>query len=148
VAVPGRGAAEPRGARTTGTTSTTRTTRTSGLGASVKRLGSTLIGILHSRAELLSYEIEHQRQSVTRLLVLGVAALFFLALGAITATIFVIVLFWDSQRLVVIGFLAVVYLGIGAGIATFARREGGRVKRPFAATVEQLRKDREHYTRP
>lgn len=134
MAVPGRGAAEPRRPE-------------AGLGASLKRLGSTLTGVLHSRAELFSHEIAHQRQSITRLLLLGVAALFFLTLGAITATIFVVVLFWDSQRLVVIGFLAVLYLGIGAGIAAFAQREAGRVRRPFSATLEQLRKDREHFTR-
>jgi uncharacterized membrane protein YqjE len=138
VAVPGRGAAEPR---------STRTTRTMGLGASLKRLGSTLIAVLHSRAELISHELARERVSITRLLVLGVAALFFLALGAITATIFVIVLFWDSQRLIVIGFLTVLYLGIGGGIAVFAQREAGRAKRPFSTTVEQLKKDREYFTR-
>jgi len=132
VAVPGRGAAEPR---------------RQGLGASLKRFGSTLIAIVHSRAELVSYELARERTQLTRMLLLGAAALFFLALGAITAAIFLIVLFWDSQRLVVIGFLTVLYLGIGAGIAAFAQREAGRVKRPFAATVEQLRKDREHFTR-
>ena len=135
MAVRGRGAAEPP------------STRTTGLGASLKRFGSSLIAVLHSRAELLSYELARERVSITRLLVLGVAALFFLSLGAITATIFVIVLFWDSQRLVAIGFLAVLYLGIGGGIAVFAQREAGRAKRPFSATVEQLRKDRDHFTR-
>jgi len=132
VAVPGRGAAQPR---------------SGGLGASLKRFGSTLIAILHSRAELVSFELARERAHVTRMLLLGVAALFFLALGAITATIFVIVLFWDSQRLVVIGFLTVLYLGIGAAIAGFAQREAGRAKRPFSATVEQLRKDRDYFTR-
>ena len=132
MAVPGRGAAQPRG---------------TGLGASLKRLGSSLIAVLHSRAELVSHELARERMQLTRMLLLGVAAFFFLALGAITATIFVIVLFWDSQRLVVIGFLAVLYLGIGAGIAGFAKREAGRAKQPFSATVEQLRKDREYFTR-
>ena len=136
MAVPGRGAAEPR---------STRTTRTMGLGASLKRLGSTLIAVVHSRAELLSYELARERVSVMRLLVLGVAALFFLALGAITATIFVIVLFWDSQRLVVIGFLTVLYVGVGLGILAYVRAEAERSKRPFSASLEELRRDRERF---
>ena len=70
-----------------------------GLNASLRRLGTTLCATLHSRIELLALELARERTRVTRLVLLGLAALFFLTLGAITATIFVIVLFWDSQRL-------------------------------------------------
>lgn len=118
-----------------------------GFFVSLRRLGSALFATLHSRVELLAHELEREKVRVTRLVLLGVAALFFLALGAITATIFVIVLFWDSQRLVVIGFLTLLYLGLGAGIASYARKEAERSKRPFSATVEELRKDRQHFTR-
>jgi uncharacterized membrane protein YqjE len=78
---------------------------------------------------------------------LGLVAAFFLALGAITATIFVIVLFWDSQRLVVIGFLTLLYLGIGGGLAAFVKREAEQSKRPFSASLEELKRDRERFTR-
>ena len=115
--------------------------------ASVKRLGATLLATFHSRVELLAHELERERVRVSRLLLLGVAALFFLLLGAMTATMFIIVLFWDSQRLVVIGFLTILYLGLGAGILIFTKNEAARSKRPFSSTVEQLRKDREHFAR-
>ena len=114
-----------------------------GLLASLRRLGSTIVATLHSRAELFTLELERERIRVTRLLLLGVAALFFLALGALVATIFIIVLFWDSQRLVVIGMLTVLYLGIGIGIAMFAKREADRSTRPFASSVAELQKDRD-----
>ncbi|HYC46128.1 MAG TPA: phage holin family protein [Burkholderiales bacterium] len=116
-----------------------------GLLASVKRLGATFVATLHSRIELIAHEFERERIRVTRLLLLAVAALFFLLLGAMTATMFVIVLFWDSQRLVVIGFLTVLYVGLGAGLLLFTKTEAARSKRPFSSTVEQLRKDREHF---
>lgn len=118
-----------------------------GFFVSLRRLGSTILATLHSRVELLARELEREKVRVTRLALLGVAALFFLALGAITATIFVIVLFWDSQRLVVIGFLALLYLGLGLGILSFVKKEAERSKRPFSATLEELRKDRDHFTR-
>jgi len=120
---------------------------TGGLLVSLRRIGASIVSIVHSHVELASLEIERERVRYTRLILLGIVGFFFLALAAITATVFVIVLFWDSQRLVVIGFLAVLYLGIGAAIAGFAQREAGRAKRPFSATVEQLRKDRDHFTR-
>ena len=118
-----------------------------GLFASLRRLGSTLFATLHSRIELFALELDHASVRITRLVLLGVAALFFLALGAITATIFVIVLFWDSQRLVVIGFLAMLYLVIGGGIFAYVRHEAARAKRPFSASLEELRQDRERFGR-
>lgn len=118
-----------------------------GLFASLRRVGSTLVAILHSRVELLAHELERERVRVTRLLILGVVALFFLALGAVTATIFIVVLFWDSQRLVAIGFLAALYFAIGGGLALYLKGEAARAARPFSASLEQLRKDKEHYSR-
>lgn len=99
--------------------------------------------MLHSRVELLARELERERVRVTRLALLAAIALFFLALGAITATLFVIALFWDSQRLLVIGFLTLLYLGVGAAVAMFARREAVRSARPFSASLAQLERDRE-----
>ena len=116
-----------------------------GFTASLRRLGSSLAALLHSRVELAAREFERERIRITRLLLIGIAALFFFALGAITLTIFIIVLFWDSQRLVAIGFLTLLYLGIAGGLAIYAKREAGRGARPFAATVAELKKDREHF---
>src|SRR5687768_2994669 len=113
--------------------------------ASLRRLGSSLAALLHSRVELIAREFERERIRITRLLLIGIAALFFFALGAITLTIFIIVLFWDSQRLVAIGCLTLIYLGIAAGLALYAKREAASGARPFAATVAELKKDREHF---
>jgi uncharacterized membrane protein YqjE len=121
--------------------------RTSGLLASLRQLRAAFVATLHSRAQLLSLELQQERVRLTRMLLLGAAAFFFLLLGAFAATIFLIVLFWDSQRLVVIGFLTLLYFGIAAGLVVWIKRDASRAKRPFAATVEQLRRDREHLGR-
>ena len=118
-----------------------------GLLVSLRRLGASLVAIVHSRIELAALEIEREKARVTRLLLLGIVAVFFIGLGAITATIFIIVLFWDSQRLVAIGFLTVLYLAIGVGALALVRKEGEQAKRPFSATLEELRKDRDRLTR-
>lgn len=116
-----------------------------GLPAAFRQLGASLIGIIHTRAELLLCEFERERMQVTRLLLLGVGALFFFALGMLTLTIFIIVLFWDSQRLLVIGALTVLYLIVGAGLAIVARNVAARGARPFATSVAELRKDRARF---
>ena len=119
----------------------------SGVLASLRRLGSALLATLHSRADLLGYELARERIRVTRIVLLGVAALFFVMLGAITATILVIALFWEGQRFIAIGSLTVLYFGIAAALGLFAKSQASRAARPFAASIEQLRKDREHFTR-
>ena len=116
-----------------------------GLGASLRRVASSLSAILHTRFELFAREVERERIRITRLLLIGFIALFFFALGMVTLTIFVIVLFWDSQRLVAIGFITALYLGIAGGLALLAKRDVTSGSRPFAATVAELRKDRERF---
>ena len=121
--------------------------RSRGLFDSLRRLGSTLSAVFHSRVELFAREFERERGRAARLALLVIASLFFLALGVLTATLFVIVLFWDSQRLVAIGFITVLYLVIGAGIALYVRHEASRGGRPFSSTLEQLRQDRQRFKR-
>ena len=116
-----------------------------GLTGSLRRLGGALVAMLHSRVELLVRELERERLHLARLLVLTLAALLFLGLGAMTATLFLIVMFWDTHRLGVIGGLTVLYLALGVGIFLYTRNEAARGRRLFSSTVEQLRKDREHF---
>ncbi|MES2564012.1 MAG: phage holin family protein [Pseudomonadota bacterium] len=116
-----------------------------GLAASLRRLGGTFCGVLHTRGELFTRELERERLQLTRLLLLAVGALFFVSLGALTLTLFIIVLFWDSHRLMAIGMLTGVYLMVGIGFGLSARRAAARRARPFAATLAQLKKDREHF---
>ena len=120
--------------------------RSRGLPASLRELAKTILAVVHTRAELVALEFARERARLLRILLLAVAALFMLALGALTATIFIIVLFWDSQRLVVIGFLAVVYLAAGVAMAFAARREVARLTRPFASSLAALKKDGEELT--
>ena len=115
--------------------------RSRGLLASLRELAKTVAAMVHTRAELVALELARERARVLRFLLLAIAALFLLALGALTATIFIIVLFWDSQRLVVIGFLALVYLAAGVAMAFAAKREIARVAHPFASSLAALKKD-------
>jgi uncharacterized membrane protein YqjE len=118
----------------------------SGFLDSLRRLGAALVAILHTRAELLAREFERERMRITRVLVVGIGALFFLALGALTFTMFIIVLFWDTQRLAAIGILTLVYFGIAIALLMYAKSVAASAARPFAATVAELKKDREQFS--
>lgn len=121
-------------------------TASRGLTASLRGVASTVFAILHSRAELLTLELERERLRITRLVLLCAAALFFLMLGALTATLLIIAFFWDSHRLLTMGLLATLYVCLGIAAAVFARREAARRRRPFASTVAELKKDRDRFS--
>jgi len=116
-----------------------------GLLGSLRTLANTLIAALHTRVELLATEVEEERIRLTRLWLLTTAALFLLSLSVLTATLFIVVLFWDTHRLGAIAVLFALYLFGGCAIAWYARKEARARPRLFSATLKELAKDREHF---
>jgi len=114
-----------------------------GLLASVRRLGSTFVALLQTRLELLSTEAEEHIVRLARLWLYAAVALFLLALGVVGATMFIVVLFWDTHRLTAVGSLTVFYLVAGIAVAWYARREARAQPRLFASSLAELTKDRE-----
>jgi uncharacterized membrane protein YqjE len=80
------------------------------------------------------------------LLILAVIAAFFLALGVITLTFFIILLAWDSHRVLVTAILTATYLGAGVLAALKARAAAKQATKPFSASLAQLKKDRDALT--
>lgn len=116
----------------------------SGLLASVRTLGSTVIAAVQTRLELLATEVEDERIRLTRLWLLATIALFLFALSVLTATLFVIALFWDTHRLLAIGVLFVLFVLGGCAVAWQARKESRAKPRLFSTSLNELAKDREH----
>lgn len=116
--------------------------RESGLLAALRRLGATTVELLYTRLELVATELEEERNRILRLLLLAVAAGFFLALGIVVLTFFIIILAWDN-RVLAAGLLTAAYLGIGAILAVIARDALKAHAKLFAATLAELKKDRD-----
>lgn len=114
----------------------------SGLLGSVRRLGATMLGMVQTRLELLSTEAEEHVVRLSRLCVLAACALMLVTLGLLVATLFVLILFWDTHRLAAAAALALMYLGGGIAVALYARREARSQPRLFAASLGELAKDR------
>jgi uncharacterized membrane protein YqjE len=114
----------------------------SGLLGSVRRLGATLLGMVQTRLELLSTEAEEHVVRLSRLCVLAACALMLATLGLFVATLFVLILFWDTHRLAAAAALTLVYLGGGIAVALYARREARSQPRLLAASLAELAKDR------
>jgi uncharacterized membrane protein YqjE len=114
-----------------------------GLLESLSTLAATLVAIVHTRLDLLSADVEESRAHVLSLLVLALAALFFIGVGVVLAAILLVVAFWDSHRLLALGALAGFFLAAGVGAWAYALHKARTKPRLFAASLSELLKDRQ-----
>lgn len=122
---------------------TDTTQPTPGLLVSLRRLLKTFAGILHTRVDILSTELEEEVCRVQQLLVYGLVSVFFLGLGLVLVTLFVVMAFWETNRLYVLACLAVSYLGVGTITALVVRHKVRSRPRLFSSTLSELDKDRQ-----
>ncbi len=123
---------------------TTRPGESRGLFSSLRQLATTSVGLLQTRLELAVTELEEERIRLTRIAVLGVAALLFAVFGLAMLTFFVVAAFWDTHRLLVTALVSVAYFGL-ALVALVMMNKAVREKPPLlATTLAELRKDKAH----
>lgn len=106
------------------------------------RLAAAGVALLSTRAELLSLEVVEERERLTQRVVLVAAGGMLLAFALLFAGVFVIALFWETHRLAAVAGVALVHAALGGWLVARARGIGRDAPAPFAASLEQLRKDR------
>lgn len=119
---------------------------TGGLFESLKTLSSSLVGIVHTRLELLSTDIAEEREHLVLLLVMTLLALFCLGVGIVLLAILVAAVFWESHRLMALGGLTGIFLAAGAGAGWLAMHKARARPRLFEASLAELSKDRQRLT--
>jgi uncharacterized membrane protein YqjE len=119
---------------------------TGGLFESLKTLSVSLVGIVHTRLELLSTDIAEEREHLITLLLLVQLALFFLGVGILLLALLIVVAFWESHRLLALGGLTGLFLLASAGAVWLAVHKTRTRPRLFAASLAELSKDRQHLT--
>jgi uncharacterized membrane protein YqjE len=110
---------------------------------SVKRLGRTFVGLLHTRLEILGTELEEERIRFGRLIILAVTVAFFFNAALLLGVGWLVAALWDRYGHATLGVLALVLAGAAVGLLLYAR---GRIRtrpKPFSTTLAELAKDRE-----
>jgi len=107
-----------------------------------RRVAHRTLDIGANRIELLVVELQEERQRLMCSIVLALGAAGLALLGGFAFTLGVVVLLWEHSPVLTLGILTLLYLG-GAALlgARLARVQKGW--HMFAATLDQLRKDRE-----
>lgn len=117
--------------------------RMPGIMASLRRLLKTFTEILYTRADILSTELEEMVCRIQQIVIYGVISIFFLGLGVVLVTLWVVMAFWDSYPLYILGGFAILYLSIGALTALAVRQQIHTSPRLFSTTLSELGKDRD-----
>jgi len=121
----------------------TRAPSSSGLLGSVRTFAEGLIGTAHDRLELLAVELHEEKHRLIQVFI-WISAIVFLAMVAVVfASLAIVVLWWETARVLVVCTLACVYTGALVTAVLGFRRYLKRQPRPFAATLSELREDRE-----
>ena len=118
-----------------------------GLFESLKTLAASLVGIVHTRLELLSTDIAEEREHLISLVLLLLVTLFCLGVGVLLLALLVVVAFWESHRLLALASLTGVFLATGAGLAWLIVHKSRTRPRLFAASLAELARDRQQLGR-
>ncbi|OWT61847.1 phage holin family protein [Candidimonas nitroreducens] len=109
---------------------------------SVGDIAGTLLSMLHTRLELFSLEASGEASRLFKLAGLAFAALLFLALAVLVFSIAFALYFWPGpDRYLALGLLALLYAVLGLALFWVVRRALLYGPLPFAATLDELRRD-------
>jgi uncharacterized membrane protein YqjE len=111
--------------------------------SSIKNLVSTGISIALTRLELVSVDVQIARSKFLGLLVLIVSALFFFFLTLVMFSVFIVIHYWESDRMLALGFLTASNLFIGLILALLVMQSLRTMPKLFEASIAEFAKDRE-----
>lgn len=102
---------------------------------------ATLVAIIYTRLELLSVDLEEEREHLTAIMLLSLIAVFLLGIGVVLSAILLVVLFWESHRLLVLGLLTAFFLLLGLVVGAYALHRIRAKPRLFSSSLAELQKD-------
>lgn len=113
-----------------------------GWGATLKGLGRTVASVASNRAELFLVELQEERDFLLVAVCLGMIALLFGVLAAVSLSLVVLVLMWDSHPILALVLLAGLYAGVSV-VALRALMKRMRGRESFSASLAEFKKDKE-----
>ncbi len=111
-------------------------------GATLRARLDAVLGLAQTRLELLALELHEEKLRLARLLLMTVLAALFLGSALLLAVLWLTAALWDSHRLLALGTGTVLLALGGVAAATAAARTLAAGSRLFAASLDELRRDR------
>lgn len=112
-----------------------------GIFASLGRLRKTFFAIAHNRLELLLVELREERWRFFDVLLLAGLVLILVAMTLLVATVAIVLLCVQAERLDLVAWLTAIYL-VAAIIGYWRLRNRLKNWDPFSATLAEIKKDK------
>lgn len=112
-----------------------------GPGASVQRIGTSVLGLIRTRVDLFAVELQQEKLRAISLLVWLAAAIALLGAGVLIAIGTLAVILWERYGDAGLIALTIATLVAGAVLLWLLRRRIRRGPAPFSATVAEFQKD-------
>jgi uncharacterized membrane protein YqjE len=113
----------------------------SGVWVSLKRILDTLLATAQNRVELFAAELQEEKCRLVEAILCAAAVAAFGMMTLTMVTFTIIFLFWENGRLHALAALSVLYL-TATIMAWRALHLRLKARSPFAASVDELKKDR------
>lgn len=110
---------------------------------SLRGMAASALALMRVRLGLLAVELQEERIRLGALLGWAAAAFFFVGFGCVFVALLLTVLWWDSNRLLALAVFSAVFLCAGVFAAVTVHRISRMGSRLFAASLEELKRDRE-----
>jgi len=107
-----------------------------------------LIAYAETRVRIVANESEEQLLRLLEIGLWSVVGVFFFAVALLIGSIFLILAFWDTQRVLVAGILTLVYIAAGAWCLLNVRMRLAARPRFLAVTLEEFERDKRDLDRP
>jgi uncharacterized membrane protein YqjE len=114
----------------------------SGILGSVRVLADNLLSSVQDRLELVSVELQEEKQRLIQVFIWVSAAIFTAMMAIAFASFTVVFLFWESARVAALVGVTLIYTAGAVAIVLTFRRVLARQPRPFAASLQELKNDR------
>jgi uncharacterized membrane protein YqjE len=116
--------------------------------STVRSAVRTLLSFAETRARLAANEFEEQLLRLLEVAAWAVAAVFFFAIAVLLVSLFIVLVFWDSNRVLAAGLLAGLFIA-GGGVSVLMVRACMAARPKFlAATLAEFEKDRQRMQKP
>lgn len=115
----------------------------SALQSSLKTLGATLIGVVHTRLSLLALELEDEKHRLLGVLAWGAMAILLGGFGLLFFAAWITVMLWDTHRLLALGGFSALFLGIATLACWRVRRLLSDSQQAWSASLAELEADRQ-----
>lgn len=112
-----------------------------GLFASLRRLLTTLIELVHSRLDLVGIELQLEVQRATSLLLWAFAAIVCGIVALVLLAVTVLIAFWETHRLLAAGCVTAAFALASLGMLLLVRHRLRTRPRLFGATLDELQHD-------